>query len=500
MLDFSERPVVTIPVALVLASGLVLLRILIRAARSPLKYVPGPWYAHFTHYVLKYHVVLGRRIFYVDDLHRRYGEIVRLSPDEISVTSVDGHKQIYATSSPCTKHEWYLRFGGHPYLGLFTMSNRKEHAERRRMFARAFSKSQLRSQWEEVIKAITIKAVDRIAQDLRQTGKADVFKRWTFMTSDVSGELIFGESWDMLGRGEKNEFIRALDIYLQMSALTAELPLIKTVGRLIPHPWCRTAFRGWDYVIDYASRAVDNTKKRTKMGERSIFGTVLANAEKGETLTEFDIKNEAGNFTVAGTGTTAICYAQLRLVPSYMVYAVLSQPELQAEIEAEVAALPEDFCDADVEGLKWLNATISETNRLFAAAPGGFPRTAPSEGLTIGGFSIPGSTTVSTQGYTMHRKEELLPDALEFKPQRWSLESGMTAEARAVLSPFGSGSRVCIGIHVAYIEMRLAAARFFRECRGVALAPETTPDSMAFVNYFGIFPRSERCNIVMGSD
>ncbi|KAF6832232.1 cytochrome p450 monooxygenase [Colletotrichum plurivorum] len=514
MFDLSERPVVTIAVALALISVLVLFRILIRAATSPLKYVPGPWYTHFTHYVLKYHVVLGRRIFYVDDLHRRYGEIVRLSPDEISVASVDGHKQIYATSSPCAKHEWYLRFGGHPYPGLFTMSNRREHAERRGMFARAFSKSQLRSQWEEVIKTITIKAVDRIAQDLQQTGKADVFKWWTFMTSDVSGELMFGESWDMLGRGEvgkfhkrdwhlngprrlnfsqKNEFIRALDIYLQMSALTAELPLIKTVGRLIPHPWCRTAFRGWDYVIDYASRAVDNTKKRTKMGERNIFGTVLANAEKGETLTEFDIKNEAGNFTVAGTGTTAITL-------SYMVYAVLSQPELQAEIEAEVATLPEDFCDADVEGLKWLNAAISETNRLFATAPGGFPRTASSEGLNIGGYSIPGSTTVSTQGYTMHRKEELFPDALEFKPQRWFPESNMSAEAKSVISPFGSGSRVCIGIHVAYIEMRLAAASFFRECRGVALAPETTPDSMAFINYFGIFPKSEQCNIVMGSD
>lgn len=75
----------------------------------------------------------------------------------------------------------------------------------------------------------------------------------------------------------------------------------------------------------------------------------------------------------------------------------------------------------------------------------------------------------------------------------------MSAEAKAVISPFGSGSRVCIGIHVAYMEMRLAAARFFRECRGVALAPETTPDSMAFVNYFGIFPKSQQCNIVLRS-
>lgn len=97
---------------------------------------------------------MGRRIFYVDDLHRKYGDIVRLSPGEVSVVSVDGHRKIYSVISRCTKHEWYLKFGGHPYPGLFTMIAHQEHAQRRKMFARAFSKSQLRVQWKDTIKAI----------------------------------------------------------------------------------------------------------------------------------------------------------------------------------------------------------------------------------------------------------------------------------------------------------------------------------------------------------
>ncbi|KAK2767171.1 cytochrome p450 monooxygenase [Colletotrichum kahawae] len=412
-----------------------LIWILLRSLLSPLKYVPGPWYSHFTHYVLKYHVVMGRRIFYVDDLHQKYGDIVRLSPGEVSVVSVDGHRKIYSVSSRCTKHEWYLKFGGHPYPGLFTMTDHQEHAQRRKMFARAFSKSQLRVQWEDTIRAIAKKAVHRIANDLKENEKADVLKWWTFMTSDISGELMFGESWDMLGKAKKNEFIRSVAIYIQSSGLTAELPLIKTVGRLIPHPWCRTAFRGWDYVLDYASRAVENSKKRTQMGERNIFGTILAGAEKGEILTEFDIKNEAGNFTVAATDTTAVTL-------SYLIYAVLSRPKLQDAIEAEVATLPDDFTDADVETLSLLNATISETNRLFAAAQGAFPRRAPPGGLNLEGYMIPEYTTVSAQSYTMHRKEDLFPNALEFNPGRWLAESNMSSNARFVYSPFGSGSRI----------------------------------------------------------
>ncbi|KAH0433704.1 cytochrome p450 monooxygenase [Colletotrichum camelliae] len=465
-MDLFSKPIALILVGIVIISSL---RIVLRSLFSPLKYVPGPWYSHFTHYVLKYHVVMGRRIFYVDDLHQKYGDIVRLSPGEVSVVSVDGHRKIYSVSSRCTKHEWYLKFGGHPYPGLFTMTDHQEHAQRRKMFARAFSKSQLRVQWEDTIRAIAKKAVHGIANDLKENEKADVLNWWTFMTSDISGELMFGESWDMLGKAKKNEFIRSVAIYIQSSGLTAELPLIKTVGRLIPHPWCRTAFRGWNYVLDYASRAVENSKKRTQMGERNIFGTILAGAEKGEILTEFDIKNEAGNFTVAATDTTAVTL-------SYLIYAVLSRPKLQASIEAEVSTLPDDFTDADVETLPLLNATISETNRLFAAAQGAFPRRTPPGGLNLEGYMIPENTTVSAQSYTMHRKEDLFPNALEFNPERWLAESNMSSDARAVCSPFGSGSRICIGIHVAYMEIRLAAAGFFRECRGASLADGSLPE------------------------
>lgn len=205
---------------------------------------------------------------------------------------------------------------------------------------------------------------------------------------------------------KKNEFIRSLETFTQGSALAAELPILKPIGRLIPHPWFQRAFRGWDLVIEYASRAVDNSKQRIDLGAKTIFGDILALAEKNESLSEFDIKNEAGNFTVAGTDTSAVTL-------TYLVYAVLSRPKLQRALEAEAATLADDFTDTDVEKLVLLNATIDETNRLFAVAQGAFPRRAPVSGAVVDGYMVPHRTTISAQPYTMHRSENPFPDALE---------------------------------------------------------------------------------------
>jgi cytochrome P450 len=183
-----------------------------------------------------------------------------------------------------------------------------------------------------------------------------------------------------------------------------ELPLVRWIGRRVPIEICQDLWKGNDYLMSYAKLAVDNMK--ASRGNTNIFANMMAEAEKGEKLDDLDVQVEAQSLIVAGTDTTSITL-------TYLLWAVLSEPELQRQLEDEVKRLPDHFRDSDAEKLELLNAIIEETLRLYGAAPGGLPRTVPPGGCTMKDIFIPAGSIVTTQAYTYHRDASLFPDSLK---------------------------------------------------------------------------------------
>lgn len=90
---------------------LILAVFLFRRLSSPLAKVPGPWYTNVTSLFLKYHELTSHRRVFVHQLHQTYGPAVRLSPNEISFTSLEAVKEIYASAgSGYDKTEYYDLF------------------------------------------------------------------------------------------------------------------------------------------------------------------------------------------------------------------------------------------------------------------------------------------------------------------------------------------------------------------------------------------------------
>lgn len=81
-----------------------------------------------------------------------------------------------------------------------------------------------------------------------------------------------------------------------------------------------------------------------------------------------------------------------------------------------------------------------------------------------------------------------------FDYNRWLPDGPATLsnDARTAWWAFGAGGYTCIGQHLAMMELRLAAALFFKTFVGAKLAPETTDDSMNMMNYVIISPKSGR--------
>lgn len=138
---------------------------------------------------------------YVHSLHLQYGPIVRISPTDVAVADPESFTAIHKIGSGFLKGPWYQTTVGDDGPGIFAMVDPKQHAARRKLFARAFTSASLRQNWEAVVRQKVERAVGRIQADALR-GKADVLKWWTLMTTDVIAHLSFGESFDMLELGE----------------------------------------------------------------------------------------------------------------------------------------------------------------------------------------------------------------------------------------------------------------------------------------------------------
>ncbi|KAF6838503.1 cytochrome p450 [Colletotrichum musicola] len=469
--------------------GIFLARIFITGLTCPIRHLPGPRHTRFTHYALKFYNLTGRRMHYVHSLHHYYGPIVRISPTEVAVADPESFTAIHKIGSGFLKGPWYQTTVTDAGPGIFAMVDPKQHAARRKLFARAFTSTSLRQNWEAVVRRKVERAVERIYADSVH-GKADVLKWWTLMTTDVIAHLSFGESFDMLELGEKNSYIKALESVFIMTTLYAELPLVYHLARLLPIKSIQNVLGAQKIVEAHAVRAAANLRQNGHSA--NLFGNMLAECEAGEKsdLTPEKIQSEAGNLIVAGSDTTSVSL-------TYLVWAVLKRPDLQARLEEELAALDDGFDDAALEKLPLLNAVIEETLRLYGAAPGNLPRSVPPNGAKLGGFFIPGGTVVETQAYTLHRHPDVFPDPLRFDEARFLGQEALSRQQKQLFTPFGAGTRVCLGIHLARMELRLATAVFFRKCRGAKLAEGMSDDVMEMQNFFLISPAGHRCEVTL---
>lgn len=74
------------------------------------------------------------------------------------------------------------------------------HHRHRRLLAGPLSESSLKYMIPQVDARVKL-AIERIGEEMESRGAADVFKWWRFMTTDVIGELTFGDSFRMLELG-----------------------------------------------------------------------------------------------------------------------------------------------------------------------------------------------------------------------------------------------------------------------------------------------------------
>jgi len=104
--------------------------------KSPLVKVPGPKYTAFTSLVLKYKEFTHGRTFWIQELHEKYGPVVRLSSNEVSFATADAVREIYMSGgSGYNKTPFYSLFTQFGTRTLFSSLPRTEVCQRGRAFS-----------------------------------------------------------------------------------------------------------------------------------------------------------------------------------------------------------------------------------------------------------------------------------------------------------------------------------------------------------------------------
>ena len=84
----------------------------------------------------------GDRTSTIHHLHQKYGSVVRIGPQELSFSDPEIIKEIYSQQTVFLKAPVYELMSVKP-LGIFSMRDKAQHSQRRRLLSHAFSQANL---------------------------------------------------------------------------------------------------------------------------------------------------------------------------------------------------------------------------------------------------------------------------------------------------------------------------------------------------------------------
>lgn len=119
----------------------------------------------------------------------------------MDVTDLGAVKEIHSIKGGFGKSEWYERLISAGVTNVFSTNDLEFHRRHRKLLSQPLSESALRAV-EPYVRDKAELAMRRIGEEMKSRGAADMFKWCLFFSTDVIGELTFGESFRMLDIGK----------------------------------------------------------------------------------------------------------------------------------------------------------------------------------------------------------------------------------------------------------------------------------------------------------
>ncbi|KAM0253654.1 hypothetical protein ACHAQJ_007166 [Trichoderma viride] len=281
----------------------------------PLCGIPGPRLAAFTYWYETYYDIFeapgGQYWHKLDELHRIYGPILRINPDEVQINDPEFYNQIYAGGS-IRRHRYLRSVSGNGSPGSMASAVSHDlHRIRRSSLNPFFSKAAV-LRLEERIQSRVRVLCERLSSFQKKGEIIDIGVAMTSLTLDIITEYSFGESWNLVDKDDLSyNFVKV------MRGGFETLQRCFEICRLIK--------------IDHADTKANLGTKRTRI---NLFTEALDRLPEEEKETQ-RLADEALVVITAGSETTSRALAT-------MIYHVLENPRIHSKLLQELDAVIPD--------------------------------------------------------------------------------------------------------------------------------------------------------------
>ncbi|KAI3325966.1 cytochrome P450 [Xylariaceae sp. AK1471] len=437
----------------------------------PLSKYPGPKIAAVSNIWWALNSISGRYPWVIEEALRRYGDVIRIAPNELVFLTPQAAKgqlpdDIYLTQEK--NLESFVQVGyDTPDTGDNGISgepNPVRHREIAKRLAPAFSNKNLMAKEHTIQKHINL----FIEKMECLEGKDIELRQWSdWLALDLSADMTYGQDLGQVRDMKDSVFLKStlkLNLFLTLSQISRKFSYATGVI-LTPFVYLAIPVSVWFAIpnlIKPTGKDIQDRINRKGHTEHLDYLEQILPLDK-PTLKKKELshlQNVAFQILLASWQPLANQFYSIILF-------LLQEPDAYATLVSEVRAAFSDEGEITMKNiatgnLKYLHACISEGLRLHAETVDGLPRISP--GATVDGHYIPQGIICQISYFSATRSPRFFHEPLRFRPQRWlqrddpRFDPAYENDHLKASRPFSQGLRGCPGGSIATAIIRLFIA------------------------------------------
>ncbi|ROV90642.1 hypothetical protein VMCG_10017 [Cytospora schulzeri] len=434
----------------------------------PLSRIPGPRLAAVTNCWYAYQVRNGHMLRLGKTLHKQYGPVVRVGPNEVWFNTKDAFRLIYSPTTGYEKSYFYLatallkpnfdtqlRLQSPDTLDLLAERDMKRYRLQRRLIGPVYHTNNVKRH-EHAVDAV----LHQVVEQLRSLDGSEVdLKEWMHIIT-VECLAAVSLSWSPGYLRAKSDFASGKHAYMgwRRKSVFGLFPLAvisetfsRSAGRAFSHIWgirYHTPKEGFKPFFPAVQRRTwqrikASTREKKQKDDRKdmVADLIQLHKDRPEFNMQYLRRMAITNFGAGHETMTSTLISIFSMIGSHV--------QAQKRVAEEIFQTSDPSSFDNSTRLQFTQASIKESQRLHPVIGMSLPRIVPEGGMSIDGLYLPPGTIAGCNPVSLHRNPDIFGlDAETFSPDRWLNGDDVRAMERYNLI-WGGGARTCPGRNLA---------------------------------------------------